>query len=440
MNRTSSFAERLHDAVAGTALAESPPAAVSRFLEARSGDDAVRRLDGPVVAGLARALFSYAPVAGFLSHQPVLLERIASADSETLPARARELRADDTPPGDDLEAELDALRILRRRETLLTACLDLGGIASFHQVYDYLSVLAETITRRALALAHAHAGIADTPSFSVIGLGKIAGREFTYHSDLDLIFLCEAGPEAIAKASRIGQRLISYLSTMTGAGIAYAVDTRLRPSGRQGVLVTSFDSYERYQLEQAETWEHLALLRSRAIAGDTTEAQRRLDRARAPILARDSEPWAYIADLRQRVERERTRSREGTASLKTGPGGLMDVDFLATGGLVEVADRVLPALPSAPAMLLAAVQGRGVDRLVDDYQFVRRVESRARWMAGRGVEDAPVSGAAGETLAALVAPGTDAEALAQRLVETQARIRAAWDAVVQAGTIRALAS
>ena len=95
--------------------------------------------------------------------------------------------------------------------------------------------------------------------------------------------------------------MIDY-STMTGAGVAYPVDTRLRPSGRQGVLVTSFAGFERYQLEQAETWEHMALLRARAIAGHTEAAQEILDRVRADVLGRDLEPWPYIADLRARAE------------------------------------------------------------------------------------------------------------------------------------------
>jgi glutamate-ammonia-ligase adenylyltransferase len=118
----------------------------------------------------------------------------------------------------------------------------------------------------------------------VIGMGKIAGREFTYHSDLDLIFLYEGGPEEIARTSRIGQRLISYLSTMTGAGVAYAVDTRLRPSGQQGMLVTSYQGFDQYQCEQAKTWEHLALLRARAIAGDVETAQKLLDRVRRTVI------------------------------------------------------------------------------------------------------------------------------------------------------------
>ena len=84
-------------------------------------------------------------------------------------------------------------------------------------------------------------------------MGKLGGREFTYHSDLDLIFLHGDGVEAVPGASRVAQRLISYVTTMTGAGMAYAVDSRLRPSGKQGMLVTSFDGFIAYQSEAAAT-------------------------------------------------------------------------------------------------------------------------------------------------------------------------------------------
>ena len=133
-------------------------------------------------------------------------------------------------------------------------------------------------------LVLAHVRVPETPSFAVIGMGKLAGMEFTYHSDLDLIFLTEGGAEAVHEASRIGQRLISYLATMTGAGVAYSVDTRLRPSGRQGTLVTTFSAFERYQCERAQTWEHLAMLRARPVAGATESAQATLDRVRESVL------------------------------------------------------------------------------------------------------------------------------------------------------------
>jgi glutamate-ammonia-ligase adenylyltransferase len=379
-------------------------------------------------------------VAGFLSHRPWLLERIANADATTLTARAKELEQAPDERADDLESALDALRILRREETCLAACLDLGRVIPFEGVSHFLSVLAETIAGRALRLAQAELG--DTPAvsdFAVLGMGTIAGREFTYHSDLDLIFLCSRVSDDISVTSRVGQRLISYLANMTGAGIAYAVDTRLRPSGRQGVLVTSFDRFERYQLDNAEVWEHLALLRARAIAGQRDDAQQMLEDVRQKVLANSSKPWEYLKELRAKVERERARSTGHAVALKTGRGGLMDVDFLAAGGVLEVRPDRFPPLPSVPAMLNEVVQGSRAAQLLDDYSLLRLVESRVRLIAGRSVEEVRTDGDEFALLAELVDPEIEPSALLEEISAAQERIRAAFESVVERDAISSLA-
>jgi glutamate-ammonia-ligase adenylyltransferase len=431
--------ERLRDALGGSPLAGRIEAAAEPLVERRGGDAAARRLEGAVLVGLARVVATRAEVAGFLSHRPALFARIAEAGAETLAARAGELEREDPSALDpDLEHALDELRILRREETCLAAALDLGGVVPYEQVSRFLSSLAEAIARRALALAWRGRGGGEG-ALAVIGLGKIAGREFAYHSDLDLVFLHPGGSEELAEASRVGQRLIAYLATMTGAGIAYAVDTRLRPSGRQGTLVTSLEAFERYQTEQAQTWEHLALLRSRAIAGEIREAQATLDRTRAGVLRRRAAPWAYLCELRKRVHAERAHDSRASAAIKTGPGGLMDLDFLAEGGLLELGPERVPDPPSIPALLRAAVAGPAADALLEAHACLRLVESRARWLAGRGVEAVDLSPPAGPLVADLVEPGLDAAALGARIAGARAAIAAAFDAVAAAGAIGALA-
>jgi glutamate-ammonia-ligase adenylyltransferase len=378
-------------------------------------------------------------VAGFLSHRPQLLERIANADTTTLTARAKELEEAPDEHADDLETALDGLRILRREETCLAACLDLGRVIPFEGISYFLSVLAETIARRALRLAQDVLGGAPAVSdFAVLGMGTIAGREFTYHSDLDLIFLCSRISDDISVTSRVGQRLISYLANMTGAGIAYAVDTRLRPSGRQGVLVTSFDRFKSYQLENAETWEHMALLRARAIAGQRDDAQSVLEDVRQKVLASGAKSWNYVEELRARVERERARPSEHTVALKTGRGGLMDVDFLAAGGVLESRPDRFPPVPSVPAMLNTVAQGSKIAQLIEDYALLRLVESRARLIAGRSVEDARTDGDELALLGELVNPDIAPSALLEEISEAQGRIRTAFESVVEHDAISAL--
>ncbi len=434
----SGFAERLAAAVAGTPLAERFPTTAAPFLERRRRDAAGARLSAPVLTGLARLLATEPRSAGFMSYRPALLERLAAADASTLATRARELEdADPSQAPQDLEEALDALRLLRREETCLAACLDLGGVASFEDVSGFLSVLAETVTRRAFALASRVLGPSPDAPLCLIAMGKLAGREFTYHSDLDLIFLHAGAAHEAEGPSRMAQRVISYLTTMTGAGVAYAVDTRLRPSGQQGALVTTFDGFERYQIHEAATWEHVALMRARPIAGEVARGEAVLAEVRRQLLQRAEVPWEYLADLRRRVEVERGRELDGSIALKAGRGGLMDVDFLAAGALLERGTAAFPALPSVAAMLRAVVAGGSVETLLADYHFLRVLEARARWCAGRAVE-VLADDEQRPSVAELFAPGLGVRELLRRIEATRSRVRSAWDAVLAAGSITAL--
>ena len=413
------------------------------FLQRRSKDAAAARLEERVLEGLARLLATSREAGRYLSIRPALLERIADSGPGALAGFAD--RISETPlegPPEDLEGFLDELRLLRRDADVHAACLELGGLASFEEASTFLSRVAEEVVRRALAAAQLglRRAASDTdPDVSIVAMGKLAGRELTYHSDLDLIFLYSGDPERVTTASRVAQRVISYLGTMTGAGVAYAVDARLRPSGRQGALVTSLDAFEKYQIESAATWEHLALMRSRAIAGDVERTQAHLDRVRLGALAASPSPWPEVADMRRRVEHERGAVDSKQVPIKTGSGGLMDIDFLAAGGLLE-RGRDLEELPwpSVPSMLRAVADGARVAKLCETYAFLRRVEARARWAAGRPVEVIDPRGDAFAELAELCEPRSAPESIRGRIEETRGFVRAAYRSVVERGTIRAL--
>jgi glutamate-ammonia-ligase adenylyltransferase len=428
---------RISEALADPPLAAPLSPTALAFAERRAADAAADALPEPALRGLARVVASQGEVAGFLSHRSRFLERVAALGPGALEERADGFPDDaQTVLGLDLESALDALRLRRREEMAYAACADFAGLSSFEAVSEFLSLLAESTVEIALALARRELDTDESDAFAVIGMGKLAGRELTYHSDLDLIFLFQGGPNHIDRASRTGQRLISYLTTMTGAGVAYPVDTRLRPSGRQGMLVTSFEAFERYQREEAQTWEHLAQLRGRAVAGSAAAAEV-LDRVHAHILRRRRPAWKELASLRERVRTERARETEGAIPLKTGAGGLMDVDFLAGGGLLERGTPKLPEFPSVPAMLRACAAGPQVDTLLADYRLLRIVEARARWVAGRGVE-AFSSDEAGPVVAELVEPGLGAGLLARRLESARGRVRSLYEAVVEADSLAAL--
>jgi glutamate-ammonia-ligase adenylyltransferase len=182
----------------------------------------------------------------------------------------------------------------------------------------------------------------------------------------------------------------------------------------------------------------MALLRARAIAGQREDAQNMLEDVRQKVLASGAKPWSDVAELRTRIEHERARPSEHTIALKTGRGGLMDVDFLAAGGVLELRPDRFPLLPSVPGMLNTIAQNPKVTQLLDDYALLRLVESRARLIAGRSVDDARTDGDQLALLGELVDPKIEPSALLEEISKAQERIRTAFESVVSHDAISAL--
>ena len=431
---------RLTGALAHSPLAARIATAAAPRADRRARDAAAEQLEGPALSGLARALAASPESARYLSLRPGLFARLAALAADSLERRAGELPGLALPdPSTAREDFLDALRLLRRDELLFAAALHLAGLAPFERVAEFLSRVAETCAARALAAVEGRSPD-ETGILTVLGMGKLAGREFTYHSDLDVIFLFRDDVADAYPPSRLAQRWISSLATMTGAGFAYHVDSRLRPSGQQGALVTTVEAFARYQTRQAETWEHVALQRARAVAGDRARVQAELERVREQIAREAASPWRYLRDMRGRVVAERGTEDADSAALKAGRGGIMDVEFLGAGALLERGLVLAPgALPSVPAMLRAALRVPAVERLLDDYAFLRRIEACARWLAGRPVESVARTGEAADWLADLVEPGQTAETLDAALAAARERIAAGFERVAAKETIEALA-
>src|SRR5439155_1186830 len=229
---------------------------------------------------------------------------------------------------------------------------------------------------------------------AVLGMGTLGAGELTYTSDLDLIFVYDAGDAAwwAGRATphefftRIAQRTISALQTPTREGIAYRIDTRLRPSGNQGSLVCSFEAFEAYHRSSAQLWERQALVKARVVAGPPELAARLEDVRTRFVYGRglDSDERVAIARMRERIERERGGERGTVANIKTGRGGLVDVEFLAqalqlTHGhdhpLVRSRDTGGALAALAAAGLLNAGEARA---LRDAWTFLRALERRLR--------------------------------------------------------------
>lgn len=253
-------------------------------------------------------------------------------------------------PEDDLEAQMDMLRQFKQAQQLRIAAADLVGILPITRVSDHLTALAEAIITEVVNMAwqqiSARFGVpstlaeTDDKAFSVIGYGKTGGYELGYSSDLDLVFLhnCSVndvtnGQKPIGASqfyTKLAQRIMHIFNTRMNNGHLYELDMRLRPSGSSGVLVVHVDTFKQYQEEEAWTWEHQALVRARAVYGQT-KIIRQYDEIRKKILTKTRDK----NDLRQEVIKMRNKMRDhldkSTAEgydIKQGVGGLVDIEFL----------------------------------------------------------------------------------------------------------------
>jgi [glutamine synthetase] adenylyltransferase / [glutamine synthetase]-adenylyl-L-tyrosine phosphorylase len=269
-----------------------------------------------------------------LARHPALLDELLDpnllytvADRETLRAAlAERLRW----AGDDFEAQLEVLRKFKESHTFRVAACELKGILPLMNVSDYLTYLAEVILEQALAVAWNTTE--NTPEesvgrpFIIVGYGKLGGLELGPGSDLDLVFVHRLGNEHLRFLHRMVRRLLQVLTTHTHSGSLYDVDMRLRPSGHSGMLISALAAFEKYQREQAWTWEHQALVRARVVAGDPVLA-RDFERVREQVLCQPRES----ADLKRRVLDMRRRIEDaasGDADLKRPAGGIVDIEFM----------------------------------------------------------------------------------------------------------------
>lgn len=315
-------------------------------------------IDRPeLVPRLTRLFAASKYLSGILASHPRLVEPVFHDPTVLLWDRAA-LRADEASIEiecrarnlDEDEAVLEALRLFRHRQILNVGLLDVGEKIDHRAAEHGLSDVAEVCLERALSEAERWlaARRPEWPAlrrdarFAVIAMGKLASRELSYGSDLDLVFVFDVGRRAhdergeapadrLAEAqdacSRLAQRMISLLSTRTAEGACYEIDTRLRPSGNQGSLVVSLDAFARYHAGEAALWERQALLRARPVAGDADLGEAFVA-LRERILLEPLLPDARqaICHVRDRMEQELARETTGRRHVKLGRGGTLDVE------------------------------------------------------------------------------------------------------------------
>lgn len=290
-----------------------------------------------------------------LIRQPLLLDELLDPRRLYSPMRTRELKSELqtllAPVAEgDLEQEMERLRQFAQGNLLRVAAADIVGAIPLMVVSDFLTEIAEVTLQRVQANAwrdlvekHGRPGglVEMDNGFAVIGYGKLGGIELGYASDLDLVFLHGSadfnamtdGRRSVANDvfyARMGQRVIHMLTTRMPSGILYEADMRLRPNGNSGQLVASLNTFEKYQLNDAWTWEHQALVRARAVAGDPVVIGR-FAAMRHHILCVQRDPDKLLADVRTMRGKMREgldRSDAEHFHVKHGKGGLVDIEFL----------------------------------------------------------------------------------------------------------------
>ena len=231
------------------------------------------------------------------------------------------------------EDKLNALRSFKHIESLKLCFKELSEDLEPVYVGKYLSMVADVVMDSSLELAK------DSLKYSarkrklldkmvVLGLGKLGGREMSYTSDLDIIFIYEGDDHELF--SKYGQRFISNLSVYTSESFCYKVDVELRPSGNSGTLVSSLEAFEEYHNSSAHIWEKQALVKARAVAGNRALGEKVMKVIENFVYAKELAPdfRKEIHRLRERVEKELANETESRFNLKTGKGGLVDVEFL----------------------------------------------------------------------------------------------------------------
>ena len=348
--RLDAVGPRLISAAAGT---NAPDVALSRGLDLlecisrRAAYLALLQQYPPVLNKVVNIAAASSWAAQYLNQHPILLDELLDArlleQTTDWFAFSNELEAQLALHTDDVEQQMVALREAHHARLFRLLTQDLAGVISIEHISDNLSALADAVLEATLRccweqLKKRRGGetLPSLPDFIIVGYGKLGGKELGYVSDLDLVYLCgddEAQPEVIDQYTRLAQRLSTWLASTTAAGTLFETDLRLRPNGEAGRLVNKLGAFKHYQLNEAWVWEHQALSRARAVAGNPALMQA-FEKIRREVLAQPRETQSLRLEVLQMRDKMRDNlaskldaAERGEFDLKHDAGGLVDVEF-----------------------------------------------------------------------------------------------------------------
>jgi glutamate-ammonia-ligase adenylyltransferase len=363
----------------------------------------------------------------FIQHPELLDSLVSSAYAEsykTVERQRTELQGRLEVCGDNYEAQLDTLRRFRNEEFLRIALNDLKGSTVIGVGPNQLSGLASVCLEAAVRMASAQMpkrfgkpyytdpeGNLVEAELAVQAMGKLGGMELNYHSDLDIIFMfSDRGHTRPAEGdadsdfrqltnqeyfSKLCQRIISVLTLMTSEGRVYEIDTRLRPSGNQGPLVTSLAAYEDYHRTRAQIWERQALTKARVLVGSPYMMER-IEQINTSITWERPVPdelRSEIYRLRERMEKEIAREDRGHLNIKTGRGGLVDVEFLTQYIQLKYGREYARIRKTNTLKALQMIQKEHLlpedvtRELITGYTYLRRLENKLRLVHDQSISE-----------------------------------------------------
>ncbi len=348
---------------------------------------------------------------------PELLDSLV-ARSDVSPLKSKETMASDLATlleqTDYFEEQLDVLRRYRNEEFLRIGLNDIHGILGQSEITSQLSLLGEACLEAAFRLAvlelkrfgkpmYPAEGSEKQASLAVIGMGKLGGGDLNYHSDLDIIFVYDHqgttdGDKQISNHeyfAKLAQKVISVLTMQTREGYVYKIDTRLRPSGNAGPLVTSLDSFLEYHRKEAQIWERQALTKARVVLGDQLLASQLEDVIRQTVYGAsiDDDGRREINRLRMRMENELAKETADSYNIKTGRGGMVDVEFAVQYLLLKHGCNYPELRTTSTVVALKEIRTLGLlkegdaEMLLNGYKFLRKLENRLRIIHDYSVND-----------------------------------------------------
>ncbi len=350
----------------------------------------------------------------FLINHPELLDYLILKNYAS-PVKTKESMASELDEllgeSDDYEMQMNVLRRFRNTEILRIASNDLYGEITIEDVSSQFTALAEIMLERCLRIAMDHLrekfGEPGDSKIAIIGLGKLGGRELGYNSDLDIIFIYS--DDGHTKHSRksitlreyftyVAQRVISLLSTYTADGYVFKVDTRLRPSGNAGAMVTSLDALKKYHAESAWLWERQAMIKSRHVAGDLKFGQKIENIIKEIVFSRsltDNEKQE-MDRMKERIISEH-RQDKNKYNLKYSTGGLIELEFTVQGYQMKYGKDIeeLRMPETVPAIKTLISKGILLEEdgnvLLKSHSFLRKLENRIRLLYDYAHDNLPES-------------------------------------------------